>query len=173
MWHLLTGWLEVSPICPQCLWWLLMVEHHVHPSKQSLVNDYLAKHLCLYLILTTNPNVLVPALVYKWGTWGEESWTIRNLLKATQVIQVGKLRLKAGKSDQTSHGHHGCHSAFVLSIFLPKMYGSLSVPSTVWQYWCHHHTTRPQSFITVHIGPHAGGQSRIDTRCMPNIPFDS
>lgn len=125
--------------------------------QQPKFSQWLFSQAPLPLILTTNPNVLFPALVYKWGTWGEESWRMRNLLKATQVIQVGKLRLNAGISDQSSHCHQWCYSAFVLSIFLPKMYGTISITSTVWQYWYHRHTIRPQKFTTVHISPHTGG----------------
>lgn len=40
------------------LWGFLTLYGHLHSSNQSLVNDYLTKHLYLYLILVTNSAVL-------------------------------------------------------------------------------------------------------------------
>lgn len=65
-----------------------MAYDHLHSSNQSLVNDYLTKHLYLYLILMTNPTVLFPPMFTNEEPEMNKAEEIRNLLKATQTQVV-------------------------------------------------------------------------------------
>lgn len=89
----------VSLTCPwpQYLWWVLAV-YHPHSSNWGVVNDSLAEHLHLYLILMTNSSALFPPMFTNEEPEPNKAEPSENWPRATQT----QVRLKAGTQRQVN-----------------------------------------------------------------------